>query len=145
MDLGKQVPIIIDASILLKDVRFQVSEGVRTVLHEAIHAGAVRPISPAYAFDEMEEKIIQIAEREQRDVDELFSVWDKIHPKIDVRNVEEDVEKRNQEEVPDPDDLPYLVLQEQTGYPILTKDPHFEQMDAETIPITIREPLREYA
>jgi len=150
--------VILDANAVLKDLHFlaktRKKPDARSSLQETMDAGTVQPIAPEHLKAEIKENLPDVAQRRGISEEKLQRHWEEFRSRIEFVAVSQDAiaakkievrSKENDGSVPDADDLPYLVLQDQTGAPIHSEDHHIERMGGMSIGLGAITQLRDYS
>lgn len=143
-----QISVILDANVVIAELiwlsRTRTRSDARTHLQEVITAGTVVATAPRHLAREVESKLPEIGERENIPVDALMIAWSNYKSLI---HFEDDVPipAGLVEHIPDPKDLPYLLLQQRVKSVIYTRDGHFASMGAATIDVHVIGRLRDYS
>lgn len=143
-----QLSIIVDANVIIADLiwltKTREKSKARTALQEVIAAETLIAVAPQWLEDEIQENIPEVSKKEGIPAKKLWNVWNKYRKLIEFKD-----QSRESIELPDniqdPDDLPYLLLQQDTGHVIYSRDSHLDKMGATLIDSTVIMTLRDYS
>lgn len=141
--------LVVDANAAIREVRWLVKKRIsltaRTALQEAMASGTIIAFAPPHLDVEVCNRLIDIANREQLNIDLLLETWASYRASIrfvDVRPSDID----GAAVVSDPDDLPYVSVYKSVGASaVITADAHLEQMGAIIVPLEMAIAARDYA
>jgi len=143
-----QLRLVIDANIVYKELIWRLSRrrnpAARSALHEAIDSGTILAFAPAALELEVQEHIIEIAERAKVPVSSASQEWQQFRSRLHIY----DPEPSNQPEPGgvDPDDLPYKLVCEQLGaHAVYSRDTDFQAMSVPLISAELDLTVRDYA
>lgn len=142
-----QLDLIIDANVILKDIywlmRGRLNSEARSSLLEIVESQTLRVYCPAYIEIEIQGKALEFAMRYSLDVHEILMHWERY--KKHITFVDTGVPPVDTNSCRDPNDLPYLRLQERLGHAILTKDNDIGAMGGRVAPWSVVARLRSYS
>ena len=129
-----QVPIVVDASGALADLRWIVARrndaSARTALEETVAAGTVVAYAPPWLESELEEKLPLIAARYALPLAALWEAWARYRNALRFYEPATTASTR----APDPKDVPYHELSKELGELVVyTNDDHLKAMGVRTI------------
>ncbi len=139
-----QINLIIDANVVLADLRWLASKRkkpeARTRILEVLDAKTLKAFAPSYLIEEIEIKLPLISRRDHIDLDGLKVQWSKYKSRIEFVDV-----GGSDESYSDPEDAPYIKLQEKLNIPIVSKDNDISRMGGRVIEATVIARLRSYS
>lgn len=139
-----QVNLILDANTVLSDIQWlsakAKSNEVRTSLLESIDSSVVNAFAPTFLVEEVLKHIPKISQETGSDESSLLLHWEKYREKI----IFIDTGGPAPSDI-DPKDMPYVRLQELTGYPIATRDKDIALMGAKAVKVEISTLTRDYS
>lgn len=143
-----QIKVIVDANVIIADLiwltKTRSKAGARTFLQEVISAETLIAVAPQWLEDEIVENIPEVSEKEHISIKKLQGAWKEYRKLIQFEPVEvSPISFQNI--VQDPDDRPYLVLQQKTGHPIYSQDSDLEKMGASLIDANVIATLKDYS
>jgi predicted nucleic acid-binding protein len=143
-----QLEVIVDANVIISDLIWLVKvrryKQARTRLQELIDSETILAYAPSVLKAEVSKHLSSIAKKEGLAIEDLAAEWQEYANKI----VFEDLAYQPANLPPDerdPDDLPYIKLQQRTGARIYTKDKDISAMGGVTIGYTVIAHLRDYS
>jgi len=143
-----QLTVIVDANVIIADLiwltKTRRKPGARTELQEVIAAETLIAIAPQWLEEEILENIPRISNKENIPEPKLYTIWQEYRKLIRFESNEE-YSYPLPDEVQDPDDLAYLVLQQKTGHPIYSKDSDLKNMGASLLPANVIMTLKDYS
>lgn len=143
-----RLSVIVDANVILADLiwltKTRDNPKARTALQEVIAAETLVAVAPEWLEDEIQENIPEISEELSIPKDKLLKVWGNYSELIEFKP-EPQVDIDLPSNIQDPDDLPYLLLQKDTGHHIYSEDSDLAGMGANLIDSTVVMTLRDYS
>jgi len=141
-----QVPLVVDASAVLAELRWIVrrrrSAPVRSALEELVAAGTVVAYAPPWLEDEVNEKLPVISKRERLSLESLRAAWAQYRSAIRFY----EPSGKGARGAADPKDVPYSELaHELGGIAVYTRDHHLRAMGAHVIGVDQLRLLRDFA
>jgi hypothetical protein len=129
-----QVPLVLDASVVLGDLRWIVrhcaQSDVRSAFEEAAAAGTLVAYAPPWLREEIERKLPIVAARDEISLEALREAWTRYQTAIWFYQPS----VTDPGDAVDPKDAPYRQLAEELGaLPVCTKDHHLRAMGATTM------------
>jgi len=129
-----QVPIVVDASGALADLRWIVARrndvSARTALEETVAAGTVVAYAPPWLESELEEKLPLIATRYKLPLTAFRQAWERYRSSLRFYEPATD----NCSTAVDPKDVPYRELSKELGgIVVYTNDHHLKAMGVQAI------------
>jgi len=141
-----QFRLIIDANIVIRSILWSVTRRknpeARSELVELLSCETIKGFAPTYLQVEIERKLPQLAHQKSIRLEKLREGWNEIEPKLRFVDVGEPDEASP---VRDPKDTPYIKLQNELGYKILTKDKDIEAMGGDVMPVNVLLSMRRYS
>ncbi|AIO84516.1 Predicted nucleotide-binding protein [Burkholderia pseudomallei] len=141
-----QINLIIDANIILGELRWvskrRRNESARSELLEVLEVETVLAYAPTFLVEEVTDHLPDLV-KQGCDAEKLIVHWARLKALIkfvDVGGIPE-----NGSDYLDPNDVPYLRLQQKISARILSRDKDIEAMEGQTVPIEILGALRNYA
>ncbi len=139
--------IIVDANIILKDIRYlltrDTSQDLRTALLEILEVKSIECYAPTYLQVEISEKIPILAGKYGFSISDGMQLWERFAAHISF------IDAGGPEDAPagarDPKDWPYINLQKELEYPIVTNDKDIAGMGGDTAKFTVIGSLQAYA
>jgi len=143
-----QLEVIVDANVIISDLihlaRGRKAKPARTKLQELIDSETVVAYAPSILKVEVNKHLSTISKKKGIPIEDLEAEWREYAKKIIFRDTSYRPPNSTDEER-DPDDLPYITLQQKTGAPIYTRDKDIHAMDGQTIGYTVITHLRDYS
>lgn len=139
-----QISLILDANTILADIRWLLIKAndstARTTLQESIDSSVIVAFAPTYLIEEVELHLPRITSESGKNESVALKHWEEYKKRINFVEVGgpgiSDI---------DPKDVPYVKLQEETGFPIVTKDKDISNMGAKAVHVEVSTITRDYS
>lgn len=142
-----QIQVVIDANVVQGELRWRLGRrrnpSARSSLHEALVSGVLVAIAPSFLESEIGDHEIEIAISTNSSIADVRREWKDFRKLLYFLSPE--LPSGEQDEIADPDDLPYVAASKELGLAVYSKDHHIAQMGAPVICISIDTRLRSYA
>lgn len=139
-----QMAVIIDANIIIRDIlwlaRKRKNAEARTELLEVLFAETILPFAPTFLEEEIKKNLPEVALEHNLSINVLETHWETYKKRItfvDMGGADCSYE--------DPKDAPYLKLQAELGYLILSKDTDIPRMGGRVAGTAVIARLRTYS
>jgi hypothetical protein len=145
----KTVRLVLDASVLVADVRWIVKKRkdpkARTALQEILASGLLVASAPTYLEEEMRSQLAAVARDEGLSREALYATWAGYRGAITFYEASAPAAGDTSHGF-DPKDVPYLETYFAVGAGgIMTSDPHLKTMGAHTVSFDVSVKLQMYA
>lgn len=142
-----KMQIIIDANVVIRDLIRVAERGnceERSWVQELCAAGTLTACAPLVLDAEVRRQLPHVAKKRHVSLTLLMAQWEVYSQSITFINVANEVTPSDRN-VRDPDDLPYIWLQQKTDALIYTNDKDIPAMGGRTIGYTVIAHLRNYS
>jgi len=141
--------LVVDTNVILADIRWMVvgrrSKEATPSLIETIVADTIDVYAPLRLFEEMDEKLIEIAAEQNLDLEAMRLEWSSYKPYLKAAEPEWELIADPAYRV-DPDDAEFAALEKSIGADgVISKDDHLRRMGAKVISPQCIIHLRDYS
>jgi predicted nucleic acid-binding protein len=143
-----QMDIILDTNVIISDILWLATKrknpDARPSLLETIVCGTLKAYAPDFLLEELNKHLPRLAAERGIPLETLNEYWEKYKLHIKLMAVEEATEEEIAQ-AQDPNDLPYIKLQQKIGAKIYTKDKDIAAMQGEITSKAIIIALHKYS